>query len=78
MAVPFILEILMKISSTRMEKNLYNKVDAKKWMVIPKLSEIHATTYFDAGNLVFFDLVILHGAVVAEDNLDFSKMFEEL
>lgn len=78
MAVPFILEILVKISDTKMRKNLYNKVDAEKWMIIQKLSEIHQTSFFNAANLVLFDPKILKGTGVSRNSLNFSAMFDEL
>lgn len=68
----------MKIDNKRMEKNLYNRVDAKKWMTVPRLSEIPRTSFFDVNNLVLFDEKLLGNVDVTKEEVDFSKMFEEL
>lgn len=68
----------MKINNRRMEKILYNRVDAKKWMTVLRLSEIPRTSFFDVNNLVLFDKKLLGNVDVTKEEIDFSKMFEEL
>lgn len=68
----------MEINNTRMAKNLYNKVDAEKWMTIPKLSEISRTSFYDVDNLVLFDKELLDSAETEDTEIDLAEMFEEL
>lgn len=62
----------MKIKETKMEKNVYSKADAEKWMILPDLSEIKRTSYIDVNDLVLFPkelFDIADDAVECKDSL---------
>lgn len=67
----------MRIKETRMEGTLYNRVDAKNWMTIPKLSEIPKTSFLDVNKLVLFDRGLLEDSKGNIEKSDLSRMFEE-
>lgn len=44
----------MKIKESKMEKNLYNKVDAEDWMILPRCSETPTTSFINVNALVLY------------------------
>lgn len=66
----------MKIKETRMEGNLYSKIDAENWMTIPRLAEIPKTSFLDVNKLVVFDKDLLANAKKKIEKSDLEAIFE--
>ena len=60
----------MKIKETKMEKNVYSKVDAENWMILPDLSEIKRTSYIDVNDLVLLPKELFTIADNADDSIE--------
>lgn len=65
----------MKIKETKMEKNVYSKVDAENWMILPELSEIKRTSYIDVNDLVLLPKELFTIADDSEERKEVPSLF---
>ena len=67
----------MRLFESRVTGNVYNKIDAENWRVVPKFSRENYTSYIDVNNLVFIDDKIL-ASKGSQSEVDVSKLFDEI
>ena len=65
----------MKIKETKMEKNVYSKVNAENWMILPELSEIKRTSYIDVNDLVLLPKELFTIADDSEERKEVPSLF---
>lgn len=68
----------MGIFESKMTGNVYNKMDAETWCIIPRFSETKRAVYLDVNDLVLIDPKILTDEKDELQDTDINELFNNI